>query len=339
MIDGHGDDLHLVKDQLKANFSSNVFNGIDNGLLIDELKRSLDLIASYPEPDAASLAKLLATYHELSPAELLVSNGATEAIYLIAQSFRDSYSQVLSPTFSEYADACTIHGHRVEHIHSIEALSPQCQLLWLCNPNNPTGGVIAKEQLTGLVESHPKTLFVVDQSYEYFTHEPLLCSHEALRFPNLILIHSMTKRFAIPGLRLGYITASKTLIDRLGAGRMPWSVNALAIKAGEFVVSQGLPETIDRHWLWQEAKRMASEIGRIAGFEALPTSTHFMLIKMQHAKASELKQYLIDKHGLLIRNASNFVGLDERFFRIATQTELQNELLIEALKAWADSNS
>lgn len=339
MIDGHGDDLHLVKDQLKANFSSNVFNGIDNGLLIDELKRSLDLIASYPEPDAASLAELLAKHHKISPSELFVSNGATEAIYLIAQCYRNSYSQVLSPTFSEYADACTIHGHRVEHIHSIEALSPQCQLLWLCNPNNPTGGVIPKKHLIKLIETHPATLFVVDQSYEYFTYEPLLSSQEALRFHNLILIHSMTKRFAIPGLRLGYVTACNTLIGRLGAGRMPWSVNALAIKAGEFIVKQGLPETIDRHWLWQEAKRLASEIGRIDGFEAMPTSTHFMLIKMQHAKASELKQYLIDEYGLLIRNASNFVGLDERFFRIATQTELQNDLLIEALKAWADRNS
>lgn len=110
-------------------------------------------------------------------------------------------------------------------------------MIWLCNPNNPTGEVREKEVLTACIKQNPQRIFVMDQSYEFFTQKALLTAREAAEFPNVILLHSMTKRFAVPGLRLGYITACKELLHEIRTQRMPWSVNQLAIEAGHYLLS------------------------------------------------------------------------------------------------------
>ena len=332
MIEGHGDDAYKYK-AIKINFSSNVYNHVDHSGLHQHLFQQMESIRTYPEPEPYSLEKVLAKRFHLSSEEVCVTNGATEAIYLIAQTFRNQISAILMPTFSEYADACRLHGHKVVPIYNLNRLPDRGRLIWLCNPNNPTGEVREKEVLTACIKQNSQRIFVMDQSYEFFTQKALLTAREAAEFPNVILLHSMTKRFAVPGLRLGYITACKELLHEIRTQRMPWSVNQLAIEAGHYLLSSSQYD-IDISLLLREKERLVQSLLSIGGMEIWPSDTHYMLVQLRMGKAAALKEYLATEQGILIRDASNFEGLNEHFFRIATQTPEENDKLVESIKKW-----
>ena len=336
MIEGHGDDLYKYGKKIVSNFSSNVYNRIDHSGLYQRLNERLSTICSYPEPMPYSLESEIARRYSLTPRQVCVTNGETEAIYLIAQVFQGRISAVLGPTFSEYADACRVHRHKVKPFYSLDALPEDAELVWICNPNNPTGEVRNKEDLKALVDSHPDKLFIFDQSYEYFTLKSLLGIKEAASFPNVILLHSMTKQYAIPGLRVGYFTASEGLTDDVRCRRMPWSVNSLAIEAAKYLLEEGDGISADIPQLLAERERLTNLLLATGMLEIWPTDTHYMLIKLRMGKAAALKDFLAVNHGILIRDASNFEGLDERFFRIATQTPEENDKLVKAISEWME---
>ena len=336
MIEGHGDDLYKYGKKIVSNFSSNVYNRIDHSGLYQRLNERLSTICSYPEPMPYSLESEIARRYSLTPRQVCVTNGATEAIYLIAQVFQGRISAVLGPTFSEYADACRVHRHKVKPFYSLDALPEDAELVWICNPNNPTGEVRNKEDLKALVDSHPDKLFIFDQSYEYFTLKSLLGIKEAASFPNVILLHSMTKQYAIPGLRVGYFTASEGLTDDVRCRRMPWSVNSLAIEAAKYLLEEGDGISAAFPQLLVERERLTNLLLATGMLEIWPTDTHYMLIKLRMGKAAALKDFLAVNHGILIRDASNFEGLDERFFRIATQTPEENDKLVKAISEWME---
>lgn len=323
MINGHGDDLHLYPD-VGANFSSNVYADTDNHALIEHLGRMLtSSLGSYPEPEPYELQGMLAQAHGLDAEEVLVTNGATEAIYLIAQHYKGQCSRILQPTFSEYADACLLHEHHLS--------DEGADVLWLCSPNNPTGRCEAEHQLEQEI-IQGRSPIVIDRSYEYFCARSL--PKRVIR-PDLLYIHSLTKRYKIPGLRLGYIIGHRETLAQVRQLRQPWSVNALAIEAGKWIASNGFPESIDRQRLWRERDRLAGALREIQGIELEETDTHFMLLKTPYP-AAELKEYLAREHGLLVRNASNFLGLSPQHLRIATQTPEMNDALIRGFKAYIE---
>ncbi|MBR0501485.1 MAG: pyridoxal phosphate-dependent class II aminotransferase [Bacteroidales bacterium] len=364
MIQGHGDDAWRFGRPIRANFSSNVFGHVDLARLKGHLATRLDAIGRYPEPEPYSLERALAGRLGIAPDSVCVTNGATEAIYLTAHAFAGSRSAILGPTFSEYADACAIYNHivicagqardgLVERQGSFGALRPHrpqkgscapqgClsdaghDLIWLCNPNNPTGSVVPKAKLAAEIEGHPDTVYVIDQSYGFFTREPLFSTAEAAAYPNVILLHSMTKRYAMPGLRLGYVTGDPNLVDRLRSVRMPWSVNALAIEAGLYLCEHPDTAPIDLPSLLAETQRLRAALDALPGLTAEPTQTHFFLCRLAKGSAADLKLWLADMHGLLIRDASNFEGLDAGCFRIATQTPEENDMLIEAISRYLE---
>ena len=342
MINGHGDDIYQYGG-IRCNFSSNISPLIDTGPLRQHLAERLTLINHYPEPDAYSLEVLIADKHGISSNEVLVTSGATDAIYLIAQTLRDERTFTVNrPTFSEYADACRMFGYE-EVVGEASKLHPL--LCWLCNPNNPTGEVQTTDTVKEL--AHRYRWLVIDQSYEDYILEPLLSAQEAIDMQNVIVIHSMTKRFAIPGLRLGYITAPREVVARLRANYRPWAVNALAIEAGGYLLqSMEASPTTDRRLqsleaspttlqgLLEETTSLRNRLREISGIHVYPTSTNFMLCSIQQSTAADLKEYLLAKHGFLIRDATNFEGLSANHFRIATQLPEFNQELVEAIKTY-----
>lgn len=330
MINGHGDDIH--GRAIVSNFSSNIYNRLDNSFLDTYLCEHISSIHSYPEPDAASLASIIAEQNNIESDNICVTNGATEAIYLIAHVFQKRKSTILIPTFSEYEDACQINDHQLDFIHSLSEFRGNADLMWLCNPNNPTGITLDLKQLSDFINSFPQTIFVIDQSYEDFTLKKVFGIGEALSYPNVILLHSMTKRYAIPGIRLGYITASYQLISQVKAYCMPWAVNQLAIEAGKYLLNNNFFFNIEQHLL--ETSYFAKELARIKELTVYLEDTNFFLCRLRNRKAKDLKQYLIDDHGILIRDAANFRGLDENHFRIATQSREENNNLIKAIEKW-----
>ena len=340
MIEGHGDDIYSHNRQIELNFSSNIYSHADLSGLYAYLRGRMEVIGRYPEPEAYTLESELAKWHHIDKDNVLVTNGATEAIYLVAHAYQGTSSQVLQPTFREYADACVMNGGRVKALWQLPAsqehyrLDEDVQLLWLCNPNNPTGSVVPKAHLQALIEANPQVLFVVDQSYEWFVQQPLFTASEATGFDNLLLLHSLTKRYCVPGLRLGYVTGASHLIQQLRTHKMPWSVNALAIEAGHYLLNhdiQGLPP-VDAYL--RETQRLRTNLNALGALQVWDTSTHFMLVQLRYGKASALKDWLIDSYGILIRDASNFEGLDQRFFRVATQLPEENDKLVDAINDW-----
>lgn len=342
MINGHGDDAYAYDAAITANFSSNVCPDIDLSGLKAHLRACLDTLGSYPEPEPYTLEARLADRFRLPKGGVCVTNGATEAIYLLAQTFRGSGSAVVQPTFSEYADACRMHAHTVKTLYALPGPREQYRLpegvgmLWLCNPNNPTGLVTDREILTRVVERNPQVCFVIDQSYEAFTLERLWTPAEAAAFPNVLLLHSLTKRYAVPGLRLGYVTGVPSLLQRLRANRMPWSVNQLAIQAGMYLLDHPEEAPMEVEPYLRETRRLRQRLESLGAVEVWDTQTHFLLARLRVGRAAALKDYLAKEHGLLIRDASNFEGLDDCFFRIATQRPEENDRLVAAIAQWLE---
>lgn len=335
MIEGHGDDLYRYDDLVKINFSSNIFQHADHSALKAYLTEHLDVINNYPAPRPRQLEKLIAQQEGISPEAVMVTNGSTEAIYLIAQLFHHSASIIPQPTFNEYADACRMFDHIISYENTDDLTTlPADRVYWICNPNNPSGNVLMKGFVDYIVRRSPRYTFVVDQSYENYTREPLLQAREMQGLPNLFILHSLSKTYAVPGLRLGYVTADPTLINMLRSLRQPWSVSALAIEAGMFLLQHGQHAVPHLDSYLEETERLRQRLRKIEGIRVFETKTNFMLCESMHATSIRLKDYLVHEHGILIRDCSNFYGLSDHFFRVSTQEPEENDALVEAITAF-----
>ena len=147
----------------------------------------------------------------------------------------------------------------------------------------------------------------------------------------MIQLHSMTKQYGIPGLRIGYITASADTISYLRQHYRPWAVNALALEAGKWLLTHRICLIPDLATYLQETRRLQDQLGSIEGITVFDTQTNFFLCTIHPYTAAELKAYLAHQHSILIRDASNFRGLTPHHFRIATQSPEENDALVAAI--------
>jgi threonine-phosphate decarboxylase len=337
MIYGHGDDTYRYGEKIKINFSSNIYIGADLSGLKAHLASRLDVIGHYPEPEPQRLEELIAERLGIPANMVMVTNGANEAIYLIAQLYRGWASVIPQPTYNEYADACRMFAHTLSYERTDELeLLPDDRIYWLCNPDNPTGNVLLKPFMMQLIRKHPRYLYVIDQSYADYTLQPMLEPRQMMDCYNLMLLFSLSKKYCIPGLRLGCVTASPIIIERLRQIRQPWTVNALAIEAGRYLVSRNVSVLPPMEPYIEEARRLRQQLETIEGLMVLDSQTHYMLVNIEWASSPELKNWLIEKHGILIRDASNFHSLDDHCFRVAAQTPEENDALISAIKAYRE---
>jgi len=333
MTNEHGDEYQGV---LKANFSSNVWYGADNTELYRHLSDVLPATGRYPEMGAESLRVLIADRQKVNPSQVSIGNGSVEIIYRIAQAFHGRKSIIVSPSFSEYSKACIVNRHSVLHCYRenllVEIDKYQPDLVWLCNPNNPDGYCFDRKEFQAALYTYPQVTFVIDQSYVDFTLQETLAATSILEFPNLILLHSLTKRYAIPGLRIGYVVAPEPIIRQLEQFTIPWSVNTLAIEAGKYILDRSDTSFDLESWL-NETTRFQQEINQIGIFKTLPTRTPFFLVEILKGKTCSLKDYLLSE-GILIRDATNFGYNGKEMMRLNTLSKDQNDLLITKLRIW-----
>lgn len=335
MIYGHGDDTWRYGDAIKMNFSSNIYQKADLSELKTFLASRLDVIGHYPEPEPKELEGLIAEKLGIPANMLMVTSGANEAIYLIAQLYSGWTSIIPQPTYHEYADACKMFGHVIsyERTDDLEVL-PQDRIYWLCNPDNPTGNVLLKALLAYVIRKNPRFLYVIDESYADYTLQPRLQPKEMMDCFNVMFIRSMSKKYCVPGLRLGYVAASPIIIDRLRAIRQPWTVNALAIEAGKYLVEHDPQVLPDMEAYIAEAQRLKAGLEAIEGLMVMDTQTHYMLVNIDWSNVPDLKSWLVEHYCILIRDASNFHGLDDHCFRVAAQTPEENDALLSAIKEY-----
>lgn len=334
MFEGHGDDGYKHGRELKADFSTNVFYGGAPAGLKDHLFENWEKVQRYPEVLAESLTKKIAAHYGFPPDGILVTNGSTESIYLVAQAFSKKRTAIVVPAFAEYEDACKLHGHDTRFIPwcdlARDALK-DTDLLYICNPNNPTGAIIA--DFEHFVKRNANVLFVVDEAFIEFTYAITSIVQITQKYSNLIVLRSMTKAYAIPGLRLGYIVGQGGLLNLLRAQKQPWSVNTMAMQAGHFIFDHLDQLQLPLTQLLRDREEFIRGLATTS-LRVEPGHTHFFIAQTTKGTGAELKRYLLQNYDLLIRDAGNFRGLDAGAVRIATLSPAKNQLLINALRQW-----
>ncbi|ASB49599.1 pyridoxal phosphate-dependent aminotransferase [Alkalitalea saponilacus] len=337
MLYGHGNEIHQYIQGIKADFSSNIACGGTHPAILAHIKDSINLIGNYPEPDACSLREAIARKEGVDLRQIVVTNGSTEAFYLLAQLFKNGKSLVFTPSFSEYEDAAKCHGHSISHQPSGKfniQMTEQYDCVWLGNPNNPDGVVTDSDLILNFCSNHPDACLILDEAYHSLCHEyvsPLSCHNVP---DNLVVVRSLTKLFALPGLRLGYIIASEEICESLSEIKMPWSVNALAIEAGKFIMDKYEELKPDINALLKESSRFQKLMAEIEMVSVSPSECNYFLVKLHKGTAGDLKKHLVDQHGFLIRDATNFRGLTSAHFRVAALSPAQNNQLVNAIKTW-----
>jgi threonine-phosphate decarboxylase len=309
--------------------------------VLDRLRQALPNIARYPDPRGRALTNRLAALHDVPPGQVCLGNGSNDLIYAVGRAFPQRHTSIVEPTYTEYLRASLLVGSTVTHWLADEdfRLEPfdleGAGLVWLGNPNNPTGHLWPAETLHSWIEAHPRTIFVVDEAFLPFLAAEAEHSliRATTRLPNLIVLRSLTKIYAFPGLRLGYAVASTELAARLREQIVPWSINVLAQEAGLAALDDGDYLRRTRAWLQTEGKAFTAALAEFAEFlEPIPSRANFVLARLRNLTAARLTAGLADC-GIFVRDASNFIGLDDRYIRLAIRPSADNRRLLHELRA------
>ncbi|MHB9022703.1 MAG: pyridoxal phosphate-dependent aminotransferase [Armatimonadota bacterium] len=300
-------------------------------------------IEHYPDRDALPLASAIARHHGLLPEQVVVGNGSTELIRLLAQLALQPGEETLelSSTFGEYAVATRLAGGIPRQFEIqpeatftgddlrrfLRAQRPR--ICWLCSPNNPTGHALPPDEIAAAVHSVPETLFVLDEAYCDLLPVPQW-SPELLAGGNLLVVRSMTKAWGLAGLRLGYTLGSAEGMRILRTAKPPWNVNACAQEAGIAALSDSAhyANTIS---LLREQKAAVTHALQEMGWRVLPSAAAFFLVKV--GDAGRTRRHLLSR-GCLVRDCASF-GLPE-YIRISPRLPEQNACLLSAFATLAE---
>lgn len=302
-------------------------------------------ISDYPDPHAAVLKARIAELEGIKEEQILIGNGGAELIFLLGRMLAGKRVFIVEPAFSEYETACSINGCEIDYFYltedwglNLEGLKkrlPEADALFLCNPNNPTGVYFSRTLVQELLQECTKEncLLIVDEAFydfviEYEALVPLLKESK-----HLLILRSLTKMFAIPGLRLGYAMSSQEIIERLAAQQPQWSVNGLAQAAGVLCLAEGDYMKRTAQFIAGERERLFSFF-RDHHFVHTPSKVNFYLL--QDATMEEqypLFEYLLQK-GIVPRHTYNFPGLEAKWLRFAVRSHEENNCLLEVLTDW-----
>jgi threonine-phosphate decarboxylase len=221
----------------------------------------------------------------------------------------------------------------------LECQEQRPPLFFFCNPNNPTGRLLSREQVLSLKrliheQVSQDSVLVVDEAFIDFVEDERGSSVRwaAVADPRLVVTGSLTKMFALPGLRVGYAVASPQVIVQLQELQLPWSVNALAQRAAQELPGLGSFVSRTRRVVQEERDYLFEQFNRLPQLQVFPSATNYLLMKMnaQNHSVTELEDFL-GQRGYLIRNCDNFEGLGEGFFRTAVKGRKANRKLIELI--------
>ena len=311
------------------------------------LIENLHAISRYPEISADTLAERLASHHGLSPDHVIVGNGTADLLFSLLPQFSGSRALVPYPTFIEYERVCTLYGWTLCHIPPTDTRTfafdvrritedlTENAVLFLCHPNNPTGRCMDPASLEAVLERarRKNVLVVLDEAFLPFTDAPSAAAL-AGKGDGLVALRSMTKSFAVPGLRLGYAVASPAVIDRWKTFLPPWNVNILAQAAGVFCLERA-EEHMERtkRFVREERERVAAAIREIPFLDPLPSDANFFLVRVDTKTLTASELYLaLAKRGILVRHCGSFRGMGEGHVRIGLKSREENRRLIAALR-------
>jgi threonine-phosphate decarboxylase len=265
---------------------------------------------------------------------------------------KPKHGVLLQPTFSEFKDALASANVEVVEIVNDNGNFPLINtdlsslkniedgMVFLCNPNNPTGQLILKKDILELVKRSSNMLIVVDEAFMEFVDDDGKYSviKEAPLIDNLIVVRSLTKFYGFPGLRLGYLVANESSVNKLMQFKEPWTVNTFAQIAGHVAINDAEFAVNTRQYVSREKAFLYDGLTDIKGIRPLQPSVNFILVKIHNAEiTSSGIQDLLIKDNIIIRDCSNFIGLSDKYFRVAVRTRKENQKLLSALKLVMDS--
>jgi histidinol-phosphate aminotransferase len=284
----------------------------------------------YPGDDEAPLRRGLAEQAGVRPEQVALGNGSAELLWLIALAVlrSDDRVAILGPTFGEYQRAARVAGAEVIDVRTLTEV-PAARVVFACNPNNPTATLLSRAEVERLLLDQPDRLVLLDEAYASFVgehrwrSEPLLTEHS-----NLVILRSLTKDHALPGLRLGYLLASTELARAIEAVRPPWSVNAGALRAGLATLEPAAVAHVERAQRLVATSReiLSAGFSRL-GFSVEPSAANFVLVQVGDSTA--FRRTLLP-HGLVVRDCTSF-GLPDHI-RVACRLPEECRRLLEVVE-------
>jgi len=308
-------------------------------------RRTLSLAVHYPEPYAETLTAALARYHNLAPETLIVGNGSTQLIYLLARVLKPRRVLIVAPSFSEHETAFRLVGTQVSRFVSCppmftlsveqlrRRLAEGYDTLVLTNPNSPTGALVPGEIMLDIVHwcRRSRVRLLVDETFVDWVEGESLKGLVPGQ-PHLFILRSLTKFFALPGLRVGYAITHQRNVKQLVKQIEPWSVNTVAQTVAAACLNDRRFVRRSRTFMVRERLWIERQLAAIAGIEVFPSQVNFLLlrIKKHGCPAADVARQLA-KYDILIRDCSNFAGLGKQFLRIAIRRRAENKRLLAAL--------
>lgn len=308
-------------------------------------------LAHYPDPHCTALTQTVAERFATDPAQVLIGNGASELLHLLIRGLFKTRLVVPVPSYADYAEVARLYGMRVEPIALNESNGFALQmdilevfldedhaadtLVILGQPNNPTGTQLNVNDVRGLARRHPQTSFLIDESFLDLSDAPTSLGHE--RPDNVIILQSLTKTYAIAGLRLGMALGAAELMARCRCLQPLWSVNTLAQKVGRAALADDEYRQRSRAFVREQRQALYELLEKLPGVTVFPGSANFLLCRLEHPQLNAVQ--LTDKalhQGIALRACDNFAGLDDRFFRVAVRPaaeQLQLEQVLSTLLA------
>jgi len=295
------------------------------------LKDHSDAIQMLPEPDSATLLNRLAETHHVSASCLALGAGTTELIQWLCYLHASKTVLLLQPTYSDYEKYAHLFDLNILRmplhadanfeleIDSFCQMAQQSQLVFFCNPNNPTGTVISHEVLTSILNQCPETLFIIDESYMPFVLAEKDCSMVSSNLSNLLVLRSISKIFGLPGLRVGWaISPNEVLITKIRKMISLWSLNTLGQMIAAELTSYDTLEIAKEHHRIKE--QFLKDLAPLNWLHPYPSQTNYVLFQSHRYTAQEIYDHCYSQQ-ILIRDCSNFRGLDGQFIRIAMKEE------------------
>ncbi len=305
------------------------------------VERQASNLAYYPSIDGREAAGILADDLGIKPNEVILGNGAIELIYLYARVHRDKTVCIIGPTFNEYERAFRKSGAEILHFNLLEEegfrfcpkrfdgflhAHPECDTLVLCHPNNPTGQGIV--DIGGFLKLAGDRDILVDESFLEFTDLPSFLPW--IGESKLVVLRSMTKFYALAGLRIGYACGAPSRIQELMDHKEPWTINTFALAAVPILVQAKDYQKEVKEWVETEKRVFLQELKKEKAWIVFPGQANFLLVKFPFSLIPIRKRLL--QAGIYFRICTDFEGLGENYGRFTVRDRSDTLQLLGKIK-------
>lgn len=341
----------ITPPQQIVDFSENVHPFGAPAFLAERWPSLLESTGSYPDPGGEPFRTAAAEFHQVKAGQVAVSNGAAEVFTWLARRYRDQKVVLIEPAFSEYRQTLEVENVQIEAIQlnaskawkvtteNVQSAVSGCAALYICNPHNPTGTLLDTKTIKEMAQSclEQNCELVVDEAFIDFIGEQASVIPLLEDFPNVIIVRSMTKMYAIPGLRLGYVISGVETIRQLKQGAAHWNVNALSAAIGA--------DCLKAHLYRQNVINAASvEREKMQRFlvehrcQMIDSKANFLCFQLPNPADSALFFTDLLRQGIVLRHTESFSGMDGKWFRIGMKSTENMEKLREAIAKWLQAN-